>query len=188
MQADTYKQTGLLTMPSLSKQQIIILLAMVLTIVYGAYTLFPLFSRKIVSGITGKKDESLKTFITNLNSGLIKSNPSITGAYIINRAETEWGRDPFIFKGVKGVTKTRIFTGGTGKKVVVSGQFNYTGYVETGNKKMAIINGFEYGAGDSMEKAGFILEDIFPNRVIIRNEKSSATIDVPLKKSGEDLP
>ena len=53
---------------------------------------------------------------------------------------------------------------------------------------MAIINGFEYGAGDSMEKAGFILEDIFPNRVIIRNEKSSATIDVPLKKSGEDLP
>ncbi|MDD5434237.1 MAG: hypothetical protein PH343_02285 [Nitrospira sp.] len=184
MQADTYKQTGLLTMPSLSRQQIIILVVMVLTILYGAYTFFPLFSRKIVSGITGKKDEDLKTFITGLNSDLSKSNPSATDAYVINRAGTEWRRDPFIFKDG---TVPSATTGESGKKVVVSGQFIYTGYVETGNKKMAIINGFEYGVGDSMEKAGFILEGIFPDRVIIRNQNNSARIEVHLKKSGEDI-
>lgn len=186
MQANTIKQTGLrqqgFSMPALSKQQIVILLIMVLSILYGAYTFFPLVTKKIVRNITGK-EEDLNTFITGLNTDLSKSYPTITDSYIINRAETEWNRDPFSFKGV---SKAVSITGRSGKKAVASGTFNYTGFVETGNKKMAIINGFEYGPGDSLDKAGFVIEQIFPNRVIIRDEKKGTTIEVMLKKSGDE--
>ncbi len=186
MQADIFKQTGLrqqgFLMPSLSKQQVIILIVMVLSILYGAYTFFPLLTKKIVRNITGK-EEDLNTFITGLNTELSKSYPTITDSYIINRAETEWNRDPFSFRGVP---KAVSITGASGKKAVASGTFNYTGFVETGSRKMAIINGFEYGPGDSLEKEGFIVEQIYPTRVVIRNEKKGTTMEVMLKKSGDE--
>lgn len=186
MQADAYKHTGLrqqgFLMPSLSKQQVIILLIMVLAILYGAYTFSPLLTKKIVRNITGK-EEDLNTFITGLNNDLSKSYPTMADSYIINSAETEWKRDPFTFRGV---SKAKSIAGGSGKKAAASATFNYTGFVETGNKKMAIINGFEYGPGDSLEKEGFVVEQIYPARVIIRNEKKGTTIEVMLKKSGDE--
>lgn len=170
-------------MLSLSKQQIIILIIMVLTILYGAYTYYPLLTKEIVNNVIEKEDD-LNTFITGLNNDLSKSYPTVIDSYIISRAEHEWQWDPF---SLRGLSKTVSITRETGKKAV-SGIFNYTGFVITGNTRMAIINGIEYGQGDTLEKEGFIVENILPERIIIKNKERGTTIDVDLKKSGDDLP
>lgn len=171
-------------MGTLSKQQTIILLIMVITILYGAYTYYPLLTKKFVHNVT-EKEEDLNTFITGLNNDLSKSYPTVIDSYIISRAEHEWQWDPF---SLRGLFKTVGVMGGTGKKAVAPGIFNYTGFVITGNTKMAIINGIEYGQGDSLEKEGFVVEHISPEKVIIKNKERGTITDIDLKKSGDDLP
>lgn len=190
MPADTYKQTGLrqqgFTILALSKRQIIILIVMVITILYGGYTLLPILSDKIVHNLKVGKEEDVKTFMGNIITDLTKSNLTITEAYLINRAESEWQKDPF---RLMGISETMSTTGGAVKvNGAPSGHFIYKGFVETRNKKMAIINGIEYGIGDTLEKEGFVLESILQNKVIIRDKKKNITQEIPLKKSGEDLP
>lgn len=165
-----------------TKQHIIIVGVMILTILYGGYTLFPLFSMKIVNNITGKKDEDIKTFTSNITADISRNYPTPTETYIINRAEGEWRRDPF---NSKAIPKTDGATAGAVKMPGSSVRFHYTGYVETGNKKMAIINGIEYVAGDLLGREGYILETIFPDRVVIRNEKNYIKQEIPLRKSGD---
>ncbi len=164
-------------MGTLSKQQTIILLIMVITILYGAYTYYPLLTKKFVHNVT-EKEEDLNTFITGLNNDLSNSYPTVMDSYIISRAEHEWLWDPF---SIRGLSKTVSITKETGKKSVASGIFNYSGFVITGNKKMAIINGNEYGEGDPLEKEGFVVEQISPTRVIIRNVIRGTTTDVDIK-------
>ena len=55
--------------------------------------------------------------------------------------------------------------------------FNYTGYMEYGRKKVAIINGLEYGEGEKLETPGYVLKAIFPGKVIIENTLEKANIE-----------
>ena len=188
MQTNSYKQRGLsqygFTMPVMLKRQSIILAIMVLTILYGIYTLLPVFSKKIVTYSADKRDEEVKTFISNISTDISRNSTTITETYIIDRAESEWHRDPFI---IRGSSKTVGAAGIKGKRDVASGYFSYTGYVEKGNNKMAIINGMEHGAGDSLEIKGYIVESIFYDKVIIRSEVKGKKLEILLKKSVEDL-
>ena len=46
-------------------------------------------------------------------------------------------------------------------------KISYTGYMEMGDIKFAIINGLEYVAGDRLEKGDYIVSSITPSRVVI---------------------
>ncbi|MGD8881179.1 MAG: general secretion pathway protein GspB, partial [Desulfobacterales bacterium] len=46
-------------------------------------------------------------------------------------------------------------------------EVSYTGFMQMGDKKLAIINGVEYAAGDRLEQGDYILQSITPSRVVI---------------------
>ncbi|MBU0986869.1 MAG: hypothetical protein KKH68_06405, partial [Proteobacteria bacterium] len=45
--------------------------------------------------------------------------------------------------------------------------FTYSGYMETGNQRLAIINGMEYTVGEELEPGGYTVNSISANQVVI---------------------
>ncbi|MDP2863995.1 MAG: hypothetical protein Q8N95_14490, partial [Desulfobacterales bacterium] len=85
-------------MPKLTRQQIIIISIMVVAILYGAYDFFIVPGTKSVSFDAGKKPAELAAFAADVTANMTKGSLSTADAYAINRAETEWTRDPFYEK------------------------------------------------------------------------------------------
>ena len=157
----------------MSNREKIIVGLMLLTVVYGIYALF--FEGKGKSSITPtaavsatKQLENLNAFITKVaeasRAGLSKEDK-----YIISRAESAWKQDPLttveltdrpedeINRQKKQITQT------TGPQLNVS----YTGFIQMGDKKFAIIDGLEYTAGDELVQGGFEVRSITPRQVVI---------------------
>lgn len=57
--------------------------------------------------------------------------------------------------------------------------FRYTGYLEIGGKRLAIINGKEYAEGDALDRKGFVLKRATPESVVIEAGPEARQILVP---------
>jgi len=169
-------------MPKLTTRQIIILIVMVVAILYAAYDFLiaPRTKKDMVD--TGKKTAELETFMAEVTANMPKGSLSASDAYKISRAEAEWMRDPFFerktFREWAKSKEPAKTGGGTAQKMI----FNYAGYLKVKDKKMAIINGVEYSPGESLELEGYVLKDVYQNKVIIINQKNGAKLDVPLQE------
>jgi len=60
--------------------------------------------------------------------------------------------------------------------------FTYSGYLEIGDRRLAIINGIEYETGDELAMGGYIVRGIYPNRVVIEVKWRKEKIIVPLEE------
>ena len=162
-------------MKNLNKRQIIILAAASLIVLYGAYEL-------LIAGPSGKKAKTAAapvetvSFVSTLGNDLLKNKATGVDVYIAERAETEWGKSPFWE-----ATSYREFVG-KGPEVKGGPKIVYSGYVDTGRKKMAIINGWEYEAGEPLEIEGYILKRVTPSRVLIINRTTGGESYIPLQE------
>jgi len=156
----------------MSNREKIIVGLMLFTVVYGIYALF--FEGKgkdsttPIAAISATQQlENLNAFITKVaessRAGLSKEDK-----YIISRAESAWKQDPLTTVELTDIPEDEIKRQ---KQVVpVAGpQLNvaYTGFMQMGDKKFAIINGLEYTAGDELEQGGFVVRSITPSQVVI---------------------
>jgi len=55
----------------------------------------------------------------------------------------------------------------------------YTGYVEVGALRLAIIDGYEYREGDELETGGFLVEQITPPQVTLRGIDNGKFVRLP---------
>lgn len=154
---------------------------MVVAILYGAYDFFIVPGTKSVSFDAGKKPAELEAFAADVTANMTKGSLSTAEAYAINRAETEWTRDPFYEKKAFRDWKM-LKEPGAGKDSKAEPGFNYSGYLKFDTKEMVIINGVEYKAGDHLEIEGYVLEKISPDRVVIVNKKIRSRVEVPLQE------
>jgi hypothetical protein len=60
--------------------------------------------------------------------------------------------------------------------------FTYSGYIEMGGKRLAIINDVEYETNDELELNGYIVEKIEPLKVIISDIERQRKIIVPIEQ------
>jgi hypothetical protein len=162
---------------------------MLLTVAYGVYALF--FEGKAKSSTTPiaavsatKQLENLNAFITKVaeasQAGLSKEDK-----YIISRAESAWKQDPLTTVELTDRPEDEIkrqkqqVAQTTGPQLNVS----YTGFMQMGDKKFAIINGLEYAAGDELEQGGFVVSSITPRQVVIfSTDKSKKKFVFPLEE------
>lgn len=168
-------------MPKLTTRQIIILALMVAAIAYAAYEFFiaPQAKRDMIN--VGEKSARLDTFINEVTTNIPTGSRSASDVYLASRAEAHWKHDPFYERKlyrewVK--VKEPAKAGGGAQKI----SFNYSGYVNVQEKKMAIINGIEYESGDPLEVEGYVLREIYQNKVVIENVKSRSKFEVLLQE------
>ena len=168
-------------MPKLTNRQIIIISIMAIAIVYAAYDFFIAPRAKNDMVDTGKKTADLEAFIADVTANIPKGSLSAADSYIISRAEAQWTHDPFYERKLfrEWVKLRDAAKAGSGKTQKIS--FNYSGYVKVKDKKMAIINGIEYEPGESLEVEGYVLKNIYQNKVVIINEKNGAKYNAPLQ-------
>ena len=136
---------------------------MLLVVVYGVYTLF--FSSPTQKALvsSGKDLETLNAFIAKV-AEKTKSGLSKQQAYVLGKAQAGWKQDPLI----KILAKTEPMDQEETIEVAsLKSKIVFTGFLQMGNKRLAIINGMEYEAGDKLEPGGFLIQTIYPNRVVL---------------------
>ena len=147
---------------------------MIVAVIYGVYTIFFADPRQVASiKGGGDKDEldTLNAFITKV-ADKAKKGLSKKQAYMLEKAETPWRQDPL----VKFQPKMSEEEKAARQPLVLKTKFMYTGFLQMGDKRLAIINDLEYEVGDKLEPGGLILRGIHPNHVVVgsavhRNKK-----------------
>lgn len=162
-------------MKKLNKRQIIILAVAALAVLYAAYELLIAGSMGGKTKIEAKPAE-IGSFVNTIRNDLAKTKTAGDDIYIATRAEMEWNRNPFWEK-----TSYLEFVGKETSGVVTA-KIIYSGYVEAGRKKMAIINGWEYETGESLDIEGYWLKSISPSRVLIVNRNTFSELSVPIQE------
>jgi hypothetical protein len=168
-------------MDKFGKREKIILGMMAIAILYAAFD-FLTSNKKTQREDMGQKTTELNTFVTDLSTSLGKDLSKNLGALVFSRAEKEWRQDPFLdSKAYKLWTEAKM----PAKETLAAApkiEFAYTGYLEIDQKRMAIINGMEYGEGESLDIKGFVLKTVSPTRVAIENRTTRTLLNVPLQE------
>ena len=161
-----------------TREKIIVAL-MVLAVAYGGYALF--FEKppgpKTLQTQAGL--DSLNKFITQI-AETTKSGLSEGDAYVIQEAESQWYQDPMVTINTKTESEVKekqeeVQAPPPGVKIV------YSGYLQMGDKSLAIVNGMEYEAGDELIQGGYVIRNISPSRVVLATTPDGKrTLVVPL--------
>ncbi|MEJ2731311.1 MAG: hypothetical protein P8185_22855 [Deltaproteobacteria bacterium] len=173
----------------MSNREKIIVGLMLLTVAYGVYALF--FEGKGKSGTTPIASVSATQQLENLNAFITKvaeaskAGLSTEDKYIISRAESPWKQDPLTTVELTDRPRDEInrqkqqVASTTGPQLNVS----YTGFMQMGDRKFAIINGIEYTTGDELEQGGFVVRSITPRQVVIfSTDRSKKKFVFPLEE------
>jgi len=160
----------------MTNREKIIVGLMLLTVVYGVYTVFfeSKGSSEPVAAMGSTQElENLNVFITKIGDA-VKTSLSTEDQYIIERAETEWKQDPLISVNLTNKPESEIEKSKEITKVSIPDlKVSYTGFMQMGDKILAIINGMEYSAGDQLEQGDYMVRSITPNQVVIVSTRDS---------------
>lgn len=120
----------------------------------------------------------LNRIIVDVAENLSNAALNEIDTYRIARAEAKWECDPFYKTAAP--KKPR-----PAKRKVIPDQLTrlkltYSGYVEMGDKKVAVINGIDYESGEELQVAGYIIKRIEPLKVVIGHKKKGGTFTVPI--------
>ena len=154
---------------------------MVLAVVYGVYTVFFSAPRETDAFKSGgdKELESLNSFITKV-ADKTKNSLSKEQAYILQKAQTKWKQDPLLQIQPKMSREEEEAR----QPLVLDNKIAYTGFLQMGDKRIAILNGLEYEVGDILEPGGLILRNIHPDHVVIGSAvKKNKKVILPMEET-----
>ena len=164
-------------MRKLEKREIVILAITALAILYGVFNFLLGKSVQKPAVSSTLQAEEFKNLVGEITTAMSVGTLSVGEAYGISRAEAEWQHDPFYEKKTYREMLSYKETAKAGKEVKEKIAFNYTGYMEYGGRKVAIINSIEYSEGEKLETPGYVLKAIFPGKVIIENALEKTNIE-----------
>jgi hypothetical protein len=166
----------------MSNREKIIVVAAVLALIYGVYVVFLEPGAQQPKFTTSKdKLEDLNAFITKV-AAATKEGLSEKDSYIIKQAENPWIKDPMVRLRKPEVAEEETEQAreetGPGDKI------QYTGYLEMGTMRLAIINGNEYSTGDRLEDGSYVVRSIAPNQVVLATTDGTKNMFiVPLQET-----
>jgi hypothetical protein len=178
-------------MPMRAKALLVILL---LTLTYGVYEF--IFSTPSGTTVIDAEAElrAMYTLVKEIAADVNKENISAADTYIIARAETEWRKDLFWARHETDAPELDTIGEGMEAADLIPEEtrepqitFTYSGYLELGSKRIAIIDGMEYEIGEELESGGYTVRSIFPNRVLIEVKGERQVIIVPIAPLSEKL-
>ena len=157
---------------------------MCLTIVYGVFELTAARkSSKTPTPQVGITIDELKSFVSEVNQKLNSQHFAKEYQYMINQAGLEWDKDPFIHSSQP--LQKRLaseITQRQHKPKAERANFTYSGFMQSGTTKIAIINGLEYIEGESLADKTHYVKSISPQRVAIGKVQGTETIQLPISE------
>jgi hypothetical protein len=166
-------------MANLKKREIIILAAAAIFVLYAIYVYLiadHLPGKKVE---TGKDSVKIETVISGLTGELNKNKLSDFDNYVIKKAQVNWGENPFLKRDLYRAWLTKD---SRGKGGIAAVQIIYSGYVDTGKNKLAVLNGIEYRIGEELKEEGHILKNITSSKVIIFDKSAGNNLEIPMQE------
>ena len=163
----------------MSNREKIFVILMAAAVLYGAYAF--LFSSPPRSEFQDldKRLVELKGLVTSIAGTLKKEEPELQNvSVVIARASAGWDKDPFLEvespeKAETAVQGPRVAAGGLG--------LVYSGYLEAGDKRLAVINGLGYEVGEKVGSVGHVITSISPTQVVLEI-KGTAKVILPMEE------
>jgi hypothetical protein len=152
----------------ISKREKIILGLTVLALIYAGIVFFFPGPGSTVSR-PGSDEDSAEGLMTEVVQSLARHHRTETEQIILEKAQIPWPPDePFIPATAPSPGEPK--TGGETIAEAGPEGFSFTGYVEIGNKRLAIINGEEYETGDRITGSPFTIRGISKEQVRLGDE------------------
>ena len=164
-------------MAKLNKRQIITIIIAIVAIAFGAYAL--LSGGKSQNDAKESNTAGNDNHLSSIAGDLMKNPLNLTDAYIVGRAEADWGKNPFWEKNSyrEWANKDNAKT-----KDDPAAKIIYSGYIDIGKKKMAVINGLEYSVGEKLEIEGYVLKKITAAKVVISNKNKRSELEIYIQE------
>ena len=165
----------------MTKREKIIVSIMAATILLGGYLYWGPVTIGGRQEIEKKTDGQALEFARKVVQKLKEDTALTMDLFTIRSAERKWEKDPFL--------KTdALLSDSPQRKVpenatVVAGiqpELVYTGFLEVGTQRLAIINGMEYTTGEAIDGQGHYVRRIHPQQVEIGNQHAPGIIILKL--------
>ncbi len=161
----------------MANREKIILLMMIIVAAYGGYSYFSDSSSNIIVEGSNQKLSEMKKFVIDAATSLSNEYISAADKYIIDQAEKVWPQDPFLQSGAR--LTSEPFEA-RAEVTVQTVQISYSGFLQTPDTLIAIVNGNEYETGDQLSETGYYVKKISPAKIVLGLENNSDTIVLPL--------
>ncbi|WP_372679591.1 hypothetical protein [Desulfosarcina sp.] len=159
----------------------IIVSIMAATVLLGGYLYWwpvTIDSRRVVQN---QSDGQALEFARNVNQKFKEDTALNMDLFIIRSAERNWEKDPFLKKGtLLSDTPQRDAAVAASPNAGIQPNLAYTGYLEVGTQRLAIINGIEYTSGEAVDGKGHYVRRIHPHQVEIGNQHTPGVIILKL--------
>ncbi|MCF8050020.1 MAG: general secretion pathway protein GspB [Desulfobacterales bacterium] len=164
----------------MNKREKIILVLMGLAVLYGAFEYLWPSGESAAPGQKKQSTEELSAYVTGIAASLPQMSVSKAEKYAIASAAAKWTQDPFLQ-----VRLPEKQDQAETEETISAEEFNlrYTGYIEMGANRIAIINGREYGIGEFLKETPYRLKDISPNRVLIQADNQEKSFVLPIEEN-----
>ncbi len=158
----------------MNKREKIIVALMVVVILIALISFVPSpFSGKAdVSSSSQARLTELRELTTKISEEMSKEDLTKTEKLILELADTAWSKDPFIGKSLAAAAES-------GQGQARDSNFSYTGFIDTGTKRLAVINGMEYEVGEMLQSGGYIVSAIAPGVVVLEGKEKQGKLSVP---------
>jgi len=161
----------------MANREKIIILVMSIVVAYGGYSFFWDSGGKTIVESSKQNIAELKKFVVDAATNLSSEYISAADKYIIDQAEKVWPQDPFLQTGA--LLTSEPFEA-RAEVTVQTVQISYTGFLQTPDTLIAIVNGTEYETGDQLSETGYYVKNILPGKIVLGIENNPDTIILPL--------
>ena len=164
----------------MAKREKIIIIAMIVAILYGVYSIFLTSPPETPEENDAMGLETLNNFVVGAAQELFSEKSITTDAHILNQAQAAWNKNPFYVSenSLSAKRAAKSIDQDPSKKV----RLVYTGYIEVAENRLAIINDLEYATGEPLNQPGYYVKLITPKRVVLGVEGAIENIILPLEE------
>jgi hypothetical protein len=164
----------------MEKREKVLIALMIIALGIGAFELFVRPAVKSPAPVpTVNVDEALN-LATTISQSTAKAALEDDEDYVLRTAAAPWANDPiYAWRGLPAAPPMA----GEQEEVASAEQIRaatvYSGYLEMGTTRIAIINGLEYQAGEMLADGRHLILNIAPDRVILRADREKQEIIIP---------
>jgi len=171
---------------NISRREKIIIGLVTLAVLYGLFELLRQPAKENTYTGLGEDNKALSELVAGIDR-VITGEGLTTQAeqYILVSAQDEWPQDPFSdvpLDMLEVGDKADIEEEAADMQISeFSSSFTYSGFLVMGDRRIAIIDGQEYEKGDELKSGLYTVQNIDPEKVSIRDKRSSTVIIVPIR-------
>ncbi len=147
------------------EKKIVILMAIVVVIAVIYFVLEWSSSGEAKPKAQEKGLVGLLAFVSETKKSVDEIKVSEAGQQVIKVTAKAWLKDPFL----QNVTAEELGSSDLVSESISSSEFVYSGFLQLGSMKMAVIDGMEYEVGDEVEDQGMIVVEIHPDRIVLED-------------------